>query len=559
MIGIQFTVVTALLLSQSLVINEVYPNPPGPESGSGSPGDRFEWIELFNPTPFPQPLSGLWISDGDEMDSLVPVTDSMYVHLFPGVLIATDTVPAQGFALILDREFLSASDSSGYPIQIPPQTVLFTTTDTDLGNGLSNSDPLILLTSTGDTLDTYGTPENDQDSLPMNPDDGVSVERVFWSAGDTWDNWRFSRWMASPGRTNSWSLEMDLGWVEDSFRLWPQLPTSVDSLRIRGYLMNYGRSPVTDFEVDLLWGPFPDHRTFTVTLNPDEGIALEFQGPPLPSGAQSIVLTLATQDEDSTDDRITRSVYVGLAPVVINEIMYNDEVEWLEIYNRGANSITLGGFEIGDSAGNRSGPLPDSVLAPHGYMVIAASVAFQDRFPGVRFLVPPQGLPTLNNSEETVFLWDASGTLWDRVFYRSSYGGGAGVSLERVSPELPSSLVSNWATCQAPEGATPGQQNSVYLNLENTRAIFTLTPPSVRPGESMVFQYDLGVTTAEIRILVFDLRGRLIAQPLEERQLPGAGQVLWNAPVLPGLYIAYLDAKTGSHRIQKKKTFVVVP
>ena len=558
MIGIQLGILSLWLLTQSLVLNEVYPNPPGPESGSGSPGDRFEWIELYNPTASPLSISGIWLSDGDEVDSLVPVEDSLYLQVFPGVRIATDTLPPQGFALILDREFLGTGDSA-YPIQIPPQTVLLTTSDTDLGNGLSNSDPLILLSPTGDTLDVYGTPENPEDSLPLNPEDGVSVERVSWQTGDIWTNWRFSRWGASPGRTNSWSLENDLGWVPESLTIFPALPSSVDSLILRCFLMNYGRSTVPSFEVDLSWGPFSDHRVLSVSLEPDEGVALEFRGPPLPEGLQTIVVSLATQDEDSTDDRVSRSLHVGLAPVVINEIMYNSDLEWIELFNRSSESVDLAGFVLVDSAGGRSGPFPDSTLAPNTYLVIAGSEAFGDRLPGVPFLVPPDGLPTLNNTFETLFLEDANGTLWDRVFYRSSYGGGPEVSLERVSPELPSSLASNWASCQDPTGSTPGRQNSVYLNLDTTPRTFTLSPKAVHPGEPILLTYDLGVPTVDIEVMVFDLRGRLIAHPLNQQGLPGAGQVLWNAPDLPGLYIVYLDARSGPHRFRKKKTFVVMP
>ena len=153
-----------------LVINEVLNNPINEQTG--------EFIELLNLGDAPIELSGLSITDGDQIDALVPRNGG------PTVL------PAGGFALVIDSGF--AGDFT-----IPAGAIVVTTADSHLGNGLSVSDPISVLEADGvSVIDTWWA--------PFNPGNGTSAEKVASSAGDVPANWQPCSCAngASPGLAN---------------------------------------------------------------------------------------------------------------------------------------------------------------------------------------------------------------------------------------------------------------------------------------------------------------------------------------------------------------------
>ncbi|NOY26688.1 MAG: lamin tail domain-containing protein, partial [Oligoflexia bacterium] len=92
----------------------------------------------------------------------------------------SDTVVGPGgYAVVLD------SDYAGDYTTIPDGTVLLTTGDTRLGNGLTTSDEITLYESDGSTIASTYTHASD-------PGDGISMEMVDLATGDASGNWRAS-------------------------------------------------------------------------------------------------------------------------------------------------------------------------------------------------------------------------------------------------------------------------------------------------------------------------------------------------------------------------------
>ena len=158
-------------VGDGLVINEVMNNPLAEQTG--------EFIEIKNVGPGSVDLAGLYVTDGDQVDMLVP-------------WVAGPTVlAADAYALIID---------SGYDgnYTIPAGTVVVSTADNHLGNGLSLTDPIQLLEADGvSVIDTW--------LEPFNPGNGFSVEKVSALGGDTADNWEPADTCAagsSPGLDN---------------------------------------------------------------------------------------------------------------------------------------------------------------------------------------------------------------------------------------------------------------------------------------------------------------------------------------------------------------------
>ncbi len=184
---------TLLLLTaiagSRVVINEVMANPAG-GTGALQPEDRNEFVELYNPGPVSVDLWNWTIDDGDSRDVLVPWQDPSVLDSNPSVIINTTWLRPGGFAVVLDSEYAAPNPEGGYvrPYAFGDSTLLLTTGNTTIGNGLAVTDPLVLTSPYGDTS-TFGMPFSPNESLPCNPGDGLSWERIRAQDPDTIDNW----------------------------------------------------------------------------------------------------------------------------------------------------------------------------------------------------------------------------------------------------------------------------------------------------------------------------------------------------------------------------------
>ncbi len=158
------------LSSVTVVINEVMANPSNENTG--------EFVELANVGGEPVDVAGLVLSDGDSTD------------VIEGFLGGDTVIPAGGYGVIVDPDF-----NSDYVLA--PGAVLLTVGNARLGNGLSTNDPIQLLESNGYVV-------VDEWTIPFDPSDGVSVERVDVLSGNVASNWLASPCVdgSSPGALN---------------------------------------------------------------------------------------------------------------------------------------------------------------------------------------------------------------------------------------------------------------------------------------------------------------------------------------------------------------------
>ncbi|MBW1809386.1 MAG: lamin tail domain-containing protein [Deltaproteobacteria bacterium] len=153
-----------------LIVNEVMSNPLDEDLG--------EFIEIFNQGNQPVDVAGLIFSDGDATD---------VIAAFPGQ--SNTVIPAGGYGLILDPEYLGSYSIPGAAVWLAPE-------NTTLGNGLTTTDPITLLASDGVTVISSC-------SFPANPGNGISLERL-GDSGDIASNWGASTCASgsSPGGPN---------------------------------------------------------------------------------------------------------------------------------------------------------------------------------------------------------------------------------------------------------------------------------------------------------------------------------------------------------------------
>ena len=128
-----YAILQFVMISQSPVITEIAPNPFLEISG--------EFVEIYNSSSEPLCLGGYSITDGDALDELLPWDEGVHGP-FPhtGMILGTDTIPPEGFALVFELDY---PDAPVY--EIPAGTLILTTGDHAICNGLAaSSDPLTL-------------------------------------------------------------------------------------------------------------------------------------------------------------------------------------------------------------------------------------------------------------------------------------------------------------------------------------------------------------------------------------------------------------------------------
>jgi hypothetical protein len=135
---------------------------------------------------------------------------------------------------------------------------------------------------------------------------------------------------------------------------------------------------------------------------------------------------------------------------------------WIELYNRGTNTVDLTGWRVDGGIDYRFPA--GTTLPPDGYLVVARDVEFmQALHPGLDVVGPFDN--QLSRSGELLLLKDAANNLADEVHYHDSgrwpeYADGGGSSLELRDPWADRTKAEAWAASD--ETARAGWSNFTY-------------------------------------------------------------------------------------------------
>jgi hypothetical protein len=249
-------VILFLLVDAPIVITEVMSNVRGAESGSGSPGDRNEYVELYNQSSDTIDLAQFFIDDfdGSNPDPLCPWEDDSILVKYPGVRIHDTRIYPCCYALILDQEYTSTNTSGGnvQPYSFPDSTLILTTDDTSIGsNGLQNNDALIVYTIASACTSSFGTPYDSLDDFPFDPGDGISWEKIDIEMPDASSNWHPSvdTQGCTPGRGNSTTDAFDLALDAQLIFFTPAHVQYGDDVTIEVVVMNNGLHATSEYEL----------------------------------------------------------------------------------------------------------------------------------------------------------------------------------------------------------------------------------------------------------------------------------------------------------------------
>jgi hypothetical protein len=170
-------------------------------------------------------------------------------------------------------------------------------------------------------------------------------------------------------------------------------------------------------------------------------------------------------------------VTVGFKDLVINEIFADPSpvinltnAEFIEIYNRSANTLNLNGLHVADSYTATGATLGNYIMPANSY-VIVCPVADTAQFTALGYMnkLGVSSFPSLNNSGDNIYLKTGSGVFIDSVNYKDTWyqdavKKGGGYTLEQINPNqnVACSQANNWIASNDADGGTPGFVNSVF-------------------------------------------------------------------------------------------------
>jgi flagellar hook assembly protein FlgD len=138
-----------------------------------------------------------------------------------------------------------------------------------------------------------------------------------------------------------------------------------------------------------------------------------------------------------------------------------------------------------------------------------------------------------------------------------------------LNPDISSNDASNWSTSVNSLGASPGLVNSIFTESLSSQAKVTVNPNPFSPDNDgfedfTVINYNLTQSVAQLRIKVYDSKGRLL-RTLANNQPTGANSsVIFDGlddegnPLRIGIYILFIEALNSSSGVVDVMKEVIV-
>ncbi|MDD3804204.1 MAG: lamin tail domain-containing protein [bacterium] len=522
-----------LCAESKVIINEVMANVKGSDSDALSPGDRNEFIELYNHTDSTVNMLDYSISDGDARDFIIMYPESL-PH--PGGIIHDSLIPPNSYAVILDPEYSLLGDSLYYMVySIPENAYVFTISNTTFGeNGLSSNDCIYLLDKEDSVADTYGTPLS-EDNFPYDAGDGISIEKKNFYYADSPNSFSPSLDPSgnSIGRKNSVFIE---GAVIDS--IIKEIENDICRLRIFV-------SEIEGYEDNLIV-EYEESRD-TVVID-SSVIQIEIDN------EIHKMANLCTQSSEDWTTLLTREEY-NPGTIVLNEFMVQSN-EWVEIFNPHSipfylKEITL--INSGDTVYLKGGK-----INPEGYVILSKDTSeVKSEYYDLPLKLYECDLFALPDREDTVLLL-LDGELIDSTI-RGFEGGGS--SVERISFSTAGFRKENWDNCIDFDGATPCMKNSIDFRFDNQPDSISIAPEILTPLSPNLFvSFKLSEHSGILNAKIYDDLGTLIEKPISDRPVSSKETIFikrLSSILKDGLYILYVEIKTDSRVIARMLKFAV--
>lgn len=268
--------------------------------------------------------------------------------------------------------------------------------------------------------------------------------------------------------------------------------------------------------------------------------------------------------------------------LMFTEIMFEPSEmnsEFLEFYNNSDEQIEIGGWSISDEK-ERLFTISSiqNNLKANSFFIVSSDSLILNNYPWLNSDKELEILNTtslnLNNTEKLLYLKDVKNNIIDSLHYFNSWHNKSlletkDVSLELINFNLDRNRSGNWSSSVAEKGATPGKENSI--NVENivSKAKIEITPNPFSPDndgfEDFSFiNYNLTQPISQIRIRVYDSKGRLVRTITNNQLVGNKGTILFDGlnerknPLSMGIYIILFEAVNSNNVVVEVLKEVVV-
>ena len=276
---------------------------------------------------------------------------------------------------------------------------------------------------------------------------------------------------------------------------------------------------------------------------------------------------------------------------LINEIMFDpaDEApEYIELYHPGPGYADLKDLSL-DVVGETEAPgnyealsRHSRIVQPGGFVVLTGSREILMDAYGLDISgewVEMDAFESMPNNAGRIYLADRSGNTVDMACYSESMHlemipDTRGISLERISPDLPGNDPGSWHSAASIEGyATPGRQNSQTISGSQIRDQLVLDPDVFSPDNDgyndllkiMTLTNDPGCV---IRLWITDLTGGTVRELANNHVAGSETFYIWDGTrdngqmAEEGIYVVHLrgyQPASGARWSKRAATAVIYP
>lgn len=544
-----------------VIITELYRDPAGSEDVLGG-GASHEFVEFVNTGTVPLAIDSLFISNGAEADSVMPVWEEIPGHA--SCVYTCELLPVGSVAVIIDPDYLSfCSTSIAGRLPFADGTVLLQCGDREFGqSGLAADHGVVLykgtktsigriLAEAADNMAGITSPVGTilRLSQPKNRE-GVSVSSNNIFAGTA--EWEFTGNNLDPGQLNQLESKVLL---EPTFGAFDKEASQLScTLRVAVLSDTLLRTlPFTVYSVDHgKKAPLADD-VFNLTYRTGEAVLR------LPIDGKEYVAEAELQEALAWPLNWQTAV-VPAASIVFTEIFPRAstwEPEWIELYNRTSVPFDLYGYTLvigEDSVAIAEKPL---VLPPESFMVVTGSLSlFRQKYPSVSTVYSTAtAWRALDNGSDTLKLLAKDRTLVDSMgYFAGNIDFWPAVSLERQDEEQTGNPV--WVPSQS---SAPGSKNTPVVTGRRRQEWIDIAPiPFTPDGDGK--DDELTITTAappgaSVSVTIYGCDGRI----LHEVDKSTTRISTWNgrgkhgaAPVGPFFVVADIRHDGKDYLVRKK-------
>lgn len=322
----------------------------------------------------------------------------------------------------------------------------------------------------------------------------------------------------------------------------------------------------------------------------DRQVLLVFAEPVAPGQVYTVTLNFEITDCFGNPIGISNSLLFGLAEpiapgdLIINEVLYEPAIggkRFIEFFNVSNKVLNIKNLQITNTQKSTSTGSEqidtDFLLAPGAYVVVTESPEdIQSRYtvPEPRYLLK-NAVPTLDSDQGNVTIRLEGLTIdsfdYDKDLHFALLTDTRAVSLERLNPQAPTQLSSNWHSAAASVGyATPTFRNSQYYeavgNLNQTIRIANkrFSPDNDSFEDFLLIDYQLERIGQTATIRIFDANGRLVKQLVQNELLAANGSFKWDGDTdggekaRIGIYIIWIELFSPDGKVERVKETCVL-